>query len=121
MESTIRALEESLRQAMLASDVPALEGLVSENLLFIGPNGEIFGKQDDINVHRSGKQKLTRADWEKVEIEAQDSVAISVVTAYLAGSFDGAEFSGRFRYFRTWARTGGSWQIIGGSVTAIAP
>jgi hypothetical protein len=121
MESLIQDLEESLRLAMLSSDVPTLERLISDNLLFVGPNGTAFRKQDDLDLHRSKRQKLDRADWEEVKVETYESAAVSVVTAYLAGSFDGLNFSGRFRYIRMWARLGGSWKVIGGSITAVAP
>ncbi|NZA26248.1 nuclear transport factor 2 family protein [Luteimonas sp. SJ-92] len=120
MESVIRDLEESLRLAMLASDVPTLERLISDSLLFVGPDGTTFRKQDDLDLHRSRRQKLDRADWEEVKVETYGSAAVSVVTAYLAGSFDGADFSGRFRYIRMWTSLGSSWKVIGGSVTAVA-
>lgn len=119
MEITINNLEESLRLAMLNSDVPALEELISDSLLFVGPNGAILRKQDDLDLHRSGRQKLDRADWEEVKVESRDSTAVSVVTAYLEGSFDGAAFSGRFRYCRMWTRSGESWKVVGGSAVAV--
>jgi len=121
MESVIQDLEESLRLSMLNSDVPALERLISDSLLFVGINGATFRKQDDLELHRSKRQKLDRADWEEVKVQTYESAAVSVVTAYLAGSFDGAAFSGRFRYIRMWARLGSTWQVVGGSITAVAP
>lgn len=121
MESAIRDLEEQLRLAMLRSDVAALERLVSDDLLFVGPGGATFGKQDDLELHRSGRQKLAQADWEAVSVQARAHCAVSVVTAALSGSLDGAGFSGRFRYIRMWARHGDAWKVVGGSVTAVAP
>lgn len=121
METEIQDLEESLRLAMLNSDVPALERLISDSLMFVGLNGAVFRKPDDLDLHRSQRQKLHRADWEKVNVETYESAAVTVVTASLAGSFDGAYFAGRFRYIRLWAKLGSSWQVIGGSITAVAP
>ena len=121
MENPIEDLEASLRLAMLKSDVQTLDCLISDNLLFIGPDGTTFRKQDDLELHRSGRQTLDHADWENVEIEEHGESAISVVTAFLSGSLDGAGFSGRFKYIRMWARVGGTWKIVGGSVTALAP
>ncbi|WP_207759538.1 hypothetical protein [Stenotrophomonas indicatrix] len=44
---------------------------------------------------------------------------MAIITADLAGTFDGAAFSGRFRYCRFWAKTAGVWQVLGGSVVAL--
>lgn len=121
MGASIEDSEESLRLAMLSSDIQTLDRLVSDELLFIGPDGTTFRKQDDLELHRSKRQKLDQADWKLVEIEEHGDSAISVVTAFLSGSLDDVGFSGRFKYIRMWARTGETWRIVGGSITAIAP
>ena len=121
MQALIRDLEEQLRTAMLRSDVAALERLISDDLVFVGPGGATFRKQDDLELHRSGRQRLDQADWEEVSVQAHEHSAISVVSASLSGSLDGVGFSGRFRYIRMWERLGDAWKVIGGSVTAMAP
>lgn len=118
METEIRQHEEALRLAMLASDVEALDALIADDLLFVGPSGEVFHKQDDLALHRSGRQKLTLAEWESVEVAVQDQAAVTTVAAQLSGTIDGTAFSGRFRYCRLWARTATGWQVLGGSVVA---
>lgn len=119
METSIKDLEESLRLAMLSSDIKTLDRLVSDSLLFIGPDGTTFRKQDDLELHRSKRQKLDQADWKDIEIEECGDSAVSVVTAFLSGSLDGVGFSGRFKYIRMWARIGETWKIVGGSVTSL--
>ncbi|WP_084738761.1 MULTISPECIES: nuclear transport factor 2 family protein [Stenotrophomonas] len=120
METEIRQHEEVLRLAMLASDVEALDELISDDLIFVGPSGEVFNKQDDLAMHRSGRQKLTLAEWESVEVTVQGNAAVTSVAAQLTGSIDGGAFAGRFRYCRFWTRTSTGWQVLGGSVTAMA-
>lgn len=119
METEIQQHEEALRVAMLTSDVQALDALIADDLIFIGPTGEVFHKQDDLEMHRSGRQTLTVAEWRAVEITLRDQAAVTSVTAALAGSFDGAAFSGTFRYCRFWAKTATGWQVLGGSVIAL--
>ena len=72
MDTEIRQLEEALRIAMLTSDVAALDGLIADALIFVGHSGEVFGKQDDLALHRSGRQKLSVAEWQSVEIALHD-------------------------------------------------
>lgn len=119
MESAIRTLEESLRSAMLSSDVEALDALLDEGLMFVGVRGELLRKADDLELHRAGRLKLTRAEWRRVEVADHAHSAVSLVTADLAGTIDGSEFTGAVRYCRFWANTGAGWRVVGGSVVAL--
>lgn len=121
MENEIRQHEEALRKAMLTSDVAALDSLIADGLIFVGPTGEVFRKQDDLALHRSGRQSLSVAEWRSVDVVMRDRSAVALVDADLAGSIDGTAFHGRFRYCRFWARTGSGWQVLGGSVIALPP
>ncbi|MGE8225091.1 MAG: nuclear transport factor 2 family protein [Stenotrophomonas sp.] len=112
--------EERLRVAMLQSDVAALDELIDDDLMFVGPGGEIFTKQDDLQLHRSGTQRLSQADWLAVEVRHYGAVCITVVTAQLSGTFLAEPFSGRFPYVRTWAEREGIWRVVAGSVSVIA-
>ena len=105
---------------MLRSDVNELDKLISDDLLFVGPGGEMLRKQDDLNVHRLGIQKLDQADWLEVLVRMHGNTAVSVVTAFLSGSFGDKAFSGRFRYCRFWSLSQDGWKIIGGSVAPIS-
>lgn len=119
MDIEIRHHEEALRIAMLHSNVAALASLIADDLVFVGPSGDVFGKEDDLALHRSGRQRLSRAEWLSVDVTLHGQTAIALVTADLAGTFDGESFSGRFRYCRFWGRSGGTWQVLGGSVVAL--
>jgi ketosteroid isomerase-like protein len=121
MNSEIQQHEEALRIAMLTSDVEALNALIADDLIFVGATGEVFGKEDDLALHRSGRQKLGKAEWRSVDIVMHERAAVTLVTAELEGVFDGAAFSGRFRYCRFWVRSANGWQVLGGSVVALSP
>ncbi len=120
LESHIAALEEQLRMAMLRSDLATLDYLIAEDLLFVGPDGSVFGKADDLELHRSGMQRISQLDVTDLLVRAHGEVAVAAVSAVVAGTFGGQPFSGHFRYLRTWARTLAGWQVVGGSATAIA-
>lgn len=71
-----------MRLAMLASDVEALDELIADDLILVGPSGDVFHKQDDLALHRSGRQKLTLAEWDSVEVTVRDQVAVTTVAAH---------------------------------------
>jgi len=119
MPTEIHQLEERLRAAMLTSNVAELDALIDDRLLFIGPDGNVYRKQDDLELHRSGAEQITRADFEEIQVETHGLVAITTVRANMAGTFKGAAFEGRYRYIRTWVRGESGWRIVAGSVSLI--
>ena len=54
IETQIRECEARLYTAMLASDVSELDLLISDDLLFTGPTGELATKAMDLELHRTG-------------------------------------------------------------------
>jgi ketosteroid isomerase-like protein len=120
--AAIKHSEEQLRRAMLASDVDALDGLIHDDLLFLGPTGALARKDEDLENHRSGRQRMTRLDPRDLVIELfSDDVGVVTVLVELEGTFGGVPFAGTFRYLRTWRREAGRWQIIAGAVVAEPP
>lgn len=117
----IQEYEERLRLAMLRSDVAELDALIDDDLLFIGLEGGIYTKADDIRLHRSGLQRMSQADWHEVQVRSYGSTCVTAVTAELSGTFMGEPFSGLFRYLRTWVEREAGWRVVSGSVSAIAP
>lgn len=121
METEILQAEERLRTAMLAGDVSELDALIDDRLLFVGPDGGAYSKADDLELHRSGAERVTRIDVAEIQVRMHGSTAVAMVVADMAGEFQGTAFAGRFRYLRVWVRAEQGWKIAGGSVCAAPP
>jgi hypothetical protein len=119
MHDALRVAETALRQAQLSSDVAALDRLIDEALVFTGPDGAIYGKQDDLDAHRQGMIRITRLDPSEERIQRFGEIAVVSVRMEMAGSFQGAEFAGPFRYTRVWRQFGEQWRIVAGHVSAV--
>lgn len=115
--AAIKHSEEQLQKAMLASDVDALDALIHDDLLFLGPTGTVARKADDLENYRRARQRMTKIDPRDLTIELfGEDVGVATVLTDIAGVFDDTPFSGTFRYIRTWRRENGRWQIIAGAV-----
>lgn len=117
--STIHSAESALREAQLASDVSALDALIDENLVFTGPDGMIYGKQDDLEAHRTGAIRITKLEPSDVRVQDFGDIVVVTVRMEMRGSFNGAPFAGPFRYTRVWQLREALWRIVAGHVSAI--
>lgn len=115
-------LERQLRAAQLAADVEALDALISERLLFAGPDGQLASKAQDLAAHASGVVRFRSHEPEELGIRrvSEDCAMISL-RARLTVEVGGRESAGVYRYTRVWAREeDGQWRIAGGHVSAMS-
>ena len=118
-EASLRACEAALRQAQLTSDVRELDRLVDDALVFTGPNGAVYTKQDDLDAHRRGLIRITRLDPSEERIQRFGHIAVVSVRMEMSGTFEGTAFGGPFRYTRVWRAQADGWRIVAGHVSAV--
>lgn len=119
--SEILALEERLRSAQLNADIATLNELISENLLFSGPNGELATKSQDIEAYREKIVRFLRHEPEEIRVRRiGNDVAIVSLCTKLTVEVSDEITKGLFRYTRVWARENGApWQVVGGHVSEV--
>jgi hypothetical protein len=110
-------LEASLRLAQLNADVTELDRLISEELLFTGPDGKLATKADDLAAHRSGGVQIQEHEPTELRIRRVGAdVAIVALRTRMLVNVRGTQVQGTFRYTRVWARERGEWRVVGGHV-----
>src|SRR5690349_13695255 len=78
-------LEARIRAAQLNADVSALDALISDDLLFTGPDGGIGTKAQDLDAHRSGLVRFREHEPEELRVRRIGSdVAIVALKTRLA-------------------------------------
>jgi ketosteroid isomerase-like protein len=118
----IVAAEAEIRAAQLGADLAALDRLISEDLLFTGPDGQLGTKAQDLEAHGSGIVRFRRHEPEELRIRRVGSdVAITALRARLAVEVGGNLVEGSYRYTRVWTRErDGQWRVAGGHVAEVA-
>ena len=121
-DEEIVTLEAQIRAAQLRADLTALDDLISDNLLFTGPDGQLGTKEQDIEAYRSGIVKFMAHVPEELRIRRIGAdVAISSLRAQLTVDVAGNLSRGTYRYTRVWAREDGrAWRVVGGHVSLIS-
>lgn len=112
MPEAIQDLEERLRQAMLKGDVDALDQLIDDQGFYTGPDGMVYDKQADLGAHRDKTLKLSRLEPSESHVRELDNVVIVSVKMAIAGSSNGGDFEGDYRYTRVWSRIDGQWRVV---------
>jgi hypothetical protein len=98
---SLRAAERRLQAAQLTSDVDALTELIDDMARFTGPDGNLYSKQDDLRVHETGHQVLTRVVEEDLQVLATAHTGVTWFLGTLAGTIGGQPLVARMRYTRT--------------------
>lgn len=112
--------ESRIRRAQLDADVSALDELISDELLFTGPTGEVGTKSADLEAHASGAVRFREHQPEELRARpVNDDVVVTAMRARLVVKVGGATVSGIYRYTRVWARENGKWRVVGGHVSEV--
>jgi len=119
VEEHLVAAEETLRQAMLRSDVGILDALLAPELMFTTHQGQVLNKQADLDMHRSGLLKLTQLTPSEQHYQCYEHYAVVSVLMQMQGSFLGESFTARMRYTRVWSASNGSLHIVAGHASAL--
>lgn len=107
--------EEMLVDAMINSDVEALEKLLHDTLLFNIPNGKNITEAINIENYRIGILKVNSISTADRKIHIIENCAVVAVTFHLKAIFDTQPTEHKFRYIRVWKIFNDSWKIITGT------
>ena len=120
-DQEIVILEARIRAAQLSADVTALNELISDDLLFTGPDGQLGTKVQDIEAHRSGTVKFLAHVPQELRIRrVSANVAIASLRTQLMVDVAGNISRGTYRYTRIWAREDDKiWRVVGGHVSLV--
>ncbi|RZM82340.1 nuclear transport factor 2 family protein [Leptolyngbya iicbica] len=120
LTSEIQAAEAALREAMMTSNVPHLDHLLADNLVFTNHLGQVMTKQADLEAHRSGAIAIHQLDLSDQQITLLGQVAVVTVAADISGTFAAQPFATTLRFTRVWqAQAPGRWQVRIAQATAV--
>ncbi|PNI05652.1 DUF4440 domain-containing protein [Vibrio diazotrophicus] len=112
-EIQILEAEELLCNAMLESDTVALDKLLSSNLIFTNHLGQVLGKKDDLDAHKSGLLHISDISVDEQQIKLQTDTAVVFAKVTICGNYDGNPANGTFRFTRVWQNIEGNhWEVI---------
>ena len=111
----IKALEQTLLDAMKNNDLYSLDELLDDQLLFVIPTGQTVTKEMDLSNLKSGKLKIDAISSYEQEIHLIDDNAVVSTVIGLQGNYSGQTIDEKFKYIRVWKLRNKKWKVIGGA------
>lgn len=108
-------LEGKLIEGIKTSDIPFLDKILHDDLLFLAPNGQLITKAMDLASHKAGQMIVDEITSIIQEIKIIDDTAMVAIVYNTKGKMLGTPINGQFRYIRVWKRFGDGLKVIGGS------
>ncbi|HZD16318.1 MAG TPA: nuclear transport factor 2 family protein [Pseudonocardiaceae bacterium] len=117
----LREAERRLQAAQLAGDIAALDQLLDDRVIFtFGPDGKCYTKQDDLQLHRSRQQVLTKVMEEDLTVLVEGCTGVTWFLGALEGTFAGTPFAARLRYTRTWIYDHDhGWRVVAAHASSV--
>lgn len=113
VRAEVTLVDQQWRAAQLASDIPALEKLLSDDYLGITGSGTMLTKQQQLDRVRSRQLQFERLEITDLKVRvASPSTAILTSSADLDGTVEGRKVHGMFRSMRVYQRQpNGTWKM----------
>ncbi|WP_335871848.1 nuclear transport factor 2 family protein [Bacillus sp. 2205SS5-2] len=113
-KNVICEYEERLRKAMVNGDVENLDRLISDELSFVSPFGQIATKKDDIESHRSGIVNITEIKFLNQKVIPLEDVAVTITQANVKAIIAGEHREDEMYYTRVWQKGKNELKVISG-------
>jgi hypothetical protein len=111
MEETIRAVQAEFDTAELQADRTALQRLLTDDFLSIGPKGFLLTKQEWIDRH--GHFRYHALEISEVDVRLYDHTAIVRNVQRNHATYKDQDIQIAVRVSQTWVDQGGHWQLAG--------
>lgn len=114
------ALGQDWAAAEQRGDATALEPMLADDFVAIGPRGFMLTKQQWLGRYASGDLRHKSLTWDDVQVRAYGDAAVATGVQAQTGTYQGHDVGGRFRGTHVFVRQDGRWQLAGLHLSPIA-
>jgi ketosteroid isomerase-like protein len=118
-EDQIRAAEKSWAAAVTSANLPALEKMLGDRLIYAHSSGVIESKADYIGRLRSGKQKYEVIDQQSITVQIYGNTAVAHSKLRMSGKSDDRLFDDQLMAMHVWVKQGGAWRLVAHQTTKL--
>ncbi|MVM41414.1 DUF4440 domain-containing protein [Spirosoma sp. HMF3257] len=111
-EKAVIETEKKRFQAQINADLPMLDQVLSNDLIYTHSNGNIDTKQSYVQSIRDGKTKYTSIDIEEQKVRVYGTTATINGLCMLKAISNGEMLNNHLRYLSVYVRNAGQWQMV---------
>jgi len=111
----------AVRDALIAGDTEALQGLYAEDFRSHSIRGDVEGREAVLEAFGPGGVRLDMFEVEDLEVEVFGEVGILTGLGSISGRFDRTEFRHRVRFIDIYLWRDGRWRYYFSQSTEVIP
>lgn len=119
-EAQVHQLGQRWADAERRGDAEALEPLLADDFVLVGPLGFVLDKRQFLGSRLSGDLRHASFAWEDVNVRVHGDTAVAVGTQAQQSTYQGRDASGRFRVTQLAVRRDGTWVLASMHLSPIA-
>jgi len=121
MEKTILDLEQQWQEALLASDVDALDRLYAETLVYTHSNASVDDKATYLENIRAGRSRYLTLERDDIRVQVHGEAAIVTCHWKVQSIGNGTRYQTDARYLHVYVLQEGTWRMIAHQSTLRVP
>lgn len=119
-QDDVTALEQRFTSALLARDAAAFDRLMADNLVHIGFEGQIAGKETYMDFFKRGAWRYIKYQPSNVTVKPLGTAAVVTGRVDRTILVNDKEITGAFAFTHVWVRSEDGWRLTSSQVTNVA-
>jgi ketosteroid isomerase-like protein len=118
VEDSIRDAEKRWAAAVVAKDLPALEKMYADDLIYAHATGNIETKQHYLDRMKTGKQRYDTVQHESTKVASYGDSAVAHSIVRMTGN-NGQPFNDHLMMMHVWVKQNGTWRLAAHQTTKL--
>ena len=119
-EKQVAALSEQHRQAAIKGDTDALDAVLADDWVVVGPTGEVETKRQQVQKMKDESLVFEAIDAKEVKVRMHGDTAIVMGLYHIKATVNGRTVDGDFRNTGVFNKQAGTWRCVFNQVTPVA-
>ncbi len=108
----IQQVERDFGKALAGNDIPALDKLISPDMLYTHSGSNTDTKTTYMEALKSGNQKYTMFDYDKLDSKMYGNTALVFGVVHVKSLTKGTASESHLRILHVWVKQKGTWQLV---------
>ena len=119
-EKQVAALSERHRVAAVKGDTKALDAVLADDWVVVGPTGAVDTKRQQEKKIKDGSLVFKAIDVKEVKVRMHGDTAVVMGLYHIKATVNGRKVDGVFRNTGVFAKQAGEWRCVFNQVTPVA-